>query len=238
MMATQKPLSVKKYFLTFILNFCIIYLSTGRQKKMINIDTEMQAYKEKLESLNTLIDITNELPAKDQNFASSLTQQFIDKQNLSNSQWNWVNKLVAKVKKAEPIYGDFKAIYVMFQIAGENLKYPKIRLLSKENVFVQLNFKKDSQNINVYRDGWKNHGKRKFIARIIDNMIVPESDELTEDIKTVIQELALDPLGVSKVMAGKLGACMYCGRRLSDPTSKHVGFGKTCAKHYGLKWGM
>ncbi len=74
-----------------------------------------------------------------------------------------------------------------------------------------------------------------IVSWIRGNQLIPyRSDRLTDDIKVLIQEFALDPMAVAKAMAGKLGACLYCGQRLSDPVSKRVGYGPVCAKNWGL----
>ena len=40
-----------------------------------------------------------------------------------------------------------------------------------------------------------------------------------------------------KKLGKDVGFCMYCGLTLSDPESKHRGYGPICAKHYGLPYG-
>lgn len=202
---------------------------------MFDIETEVQRHRERLEALIDLGDLSKDLGEKDQEFANSLMSQFVPTGTLSVKQWDWVFKLRDKVKMAEPVYGNFNAINVMFRLAGEHLKAPKVRLLSKENTFVQLTFHPDTKVIDIHRDGWQGHGRRKFIGTISNDMIVPHNASLlTDDVRMVIQELSLDPVGTARAMAGKLGACMYCAKRLSDARSKELGYGPICAKHYGL----
>src|SRR5210317_1069389 len=94
----------------------------------------------------------------------------------------WLSNELAKVKEAEPLYGDFKAIKIMFQIAGEHLKRPKIRLLTEEGVFLQLTFIPNENKILLHRDGWQGHGVRKFIGWIEDEVIRPKYlAAITED---------------------------------------------------------
>lgn len=206
---------------------------------IFDINLELENYRSKLNNLLALQELVEDssMSSRDTEFANSLIGQFLDNRSLSVRQWTCVDDVVARYTTAEPIYGDFDAVHVMFRLASDKLKKPKIRLLSDAGVFVQLNFDNESRKVLIFRDGWQGHGKRKFIGWIKDNVIVPyKADSLDDDIKMVIQEFALNPEQVSKAMAHKLGACVYCGRRLSDPISKKVGFGKTCASHYGLKW--
>lgn len=203
---------------------------------LVDVKKELERFEVKLHNLNELDAMIGDFTAKDRSFASSLAEQFVTNGTLSKSQWDWVEKLVDRVRKAEPIYGDFKAIHVMFRLAGEHLKFPKIRLLSEQGTYVQLNFKPDTQEIDVYRDGWQGHGKRKFIGWLKEDTIVPHNDGMDEDVRLTIQSLSLDPAAVAKAMANKLGVCMYCGKRLSDAHSKEMGYGKICAAHYGLEY--
>jgi len=204
---------------------------------IIDLETEIDSYQKKLEDLIELNKLRTDLNPRDKKFADSLTAQYLQTKGLSPKQWEWVNTLANRVRKAEPIYGDFNALHVMFQLAGEHLKFPKVRLLTSKNTFVQLNFKAKTKDIDIYRDGWQGHGYRKFVGWIRNNQLVPyREDRLTDDIRTVIQELALDPIGTAKAMAGKLGSCMYCLQRLSNHESKSRGYGPVCAQHYGLPW--
>ena len=129
---------------------------------LVNIEDEMDLHQKRLESLNELDSLMDQFNEKDRRFASDLCSNYVQRGGLTARQWEWVDKLADRVRKAEPIYGDFDAIHVMFQLAGESLKRPKVRLLTDEGTFVQLNFKPGTKDIDVYRDGWQGHGYRKL----------------------------------------------------------------------------
>ena len=209
----------------------------------LHVDFEIatEIFNNRICELDRLISVVDKLSKRDQSFAVDLVTQFKNTNSLSIKQWEWVTKLADRVEGGEPIYGDFKKILVAFLIAGEHLKRPKIRLVSEEGRFVQLTFFQDTEaqtEIAVHVDGWQGHGYRKYAGRIEGNMIKPWSrDRMTDDVKNVIQELALDPMGVAKAMAAKLGVCMFCAQRLSTEESKSRGYGPICASHYGLDWG-
>lgn len=158
---------------------------------------------------------------------------------LTVRQAQWLENEMAKYRQAEPLYGDFKAIKVMFRIAGNHLQRPKIRLLTAEGVFLQLTFIPGQDIILLHRDGWQGHGKRQHIGWIEEGQIKPKfANALNNDIKNMIQGFSLDPQAVAKACALKLGACSFCGSRLTDPESKARGYGPICADHFALPWGQ
>lgn len=210
----------------------------------IDTEAELDKLSAHLDDLRTLRESQPSMTKRDQDFAESLYSSYRERGGLSDKQWYWVDQLVKRVKGLEPIYGSFNAILVMFRLASSNdqgrgLKNPKIRLMTKEGRFVQLNFKpEENSKVDIYVDGWAGHGYRKFAGKLEDEKIIPyRDDRMTEDVKLTIQEFSLDPLRTAKAMSKRLGACMYCGSRLTDPRSKDVGYGPTCATNYGLPWG-
>lgn len=228
----------------------------------VDVEAELDAVQMKLESLNSLHELAESgtMSNKDKNFATSLLfgeYGYRERGMLTNKQWKFVEDLQARYIEMEPIYGSFDAILVMFRLVtskqGGSLKQPKVRLLTKEGRFVQLNFRMPKaepgqseispedvniRSIDVYVDGWAGHGYRKFAGWIENDKIRPyRKERMTDDVKNVIQELAMDPIGTAKAMAKLLGVCMYCGQRLSDDRSKEAGYGPVCAKNWGLPWG-
>lgn len=183
------------------------------------------------------------LPA-DQRFATDLIHQFTRDLNLSPKQWYWVNTILGRYTTAEPIYGSFNAILVMFRFAqAKGLKRPRIRLLSSdpEPVYFELWFRpgeESERTIEIMRGGWQGHGRRQFSGWVKDDRILPwRPERLSPGMRSTIQDLSLDPAGVALAMAKRLSACMYCGQRLSDDESKAKGYGPVCADTYGLPWG-
>lgn len=218
----------------------------------IDFEAELNSYQEKLESLEALIEVSSQMKGRDASFADDLINGFRNSHALSAKQWYWVGELVKRVKSAEPIYGNLAALWVAFKIAGEKLKQPKIRLLaddgSENGIYVQLNFclagSKDYRGevyeedvIKVYTGGWSGHGRRLYAGSIKGDRIYVFRDRMPEAVRNIIQDLSMDPMGVAKAMANKLGICLYCGSRLSDPESKKRGYGPTCAANYNMPWG-
>ena len=210
----------------------------------LNRDDLLARCESNIDNIMTLNEVMDKLDSWGQEFASDLVSQFKNRGYLSEKQAAWVLKLIDRVEGSEPIYGDFKAVFVMFMIAaasekGHALKAPKVRLMSKEGRYVQLNFNpEDSSKVKVFVDGWQGHGWRKYAGVIEDNVLKPyASDRMDDDVKLTLQEFALDPLKAAKAAANKLGCCSFCGGRLTDERSKSAGYGPTCAANYGLPWG-
>lgn len=62
--------------------------------------------------------------------------------------------------------------------------------------------------------------------------------EHIDAIRTLLQEMAERPEETA-AQYGKLhGSCCFCSNPLSDERSTEVGYGPTCAKNFGLKWGQ
>jgi len=53
----------------------------------------------------------------------------------------------------------------------------------------------------------------------------------------VLKALAENPAAVAAAYGKLTGNCCFCGSNLSNARSTGVGYGKTCAEHYGLSWG-
>lgn len=208
------------------------------QDQEFNPENELDHHRDRLERVEELIVIFPQLTEKQGVFASSLINQFLKNHTLSALQWAHVENLVTDVKGVKPLYGDFRPIRVAFKLAGEHLKKPKIRLITDDDIYVQLTFDVDSSLIFMHRDGWQGNGRRKFLGYIYEDMIRPRGGKLfTDSIYKLIEELAHDPQGVAKAMANKLGVCTFCAQRLSDPISKEAGYGPVCAEHWHLPWG-
>lgn len=214
------------------------------QDSGIDIPALLEAYENQLTTLVDMHLVTPQMSSRDQDFANSLYNQFISTHSLSPRQWEWVSKLLDRVQGSEPVYGDFKSVMVMFDIAMGKLKTPRIRLMTNwrdphaDHRFVQLTFNRDKKQIDVHVDGWAGHGYRKFAGWIVNDRITPwSSDRMTDDVKNCIQDFSMDPLRCAQAMAGLLGACMYCGQRLTDQVSKDLGYGPICAGTWDLPYG-
>lgn len=207
----------------------------------IDETTELESLQANLDSLSTLRSVQEQLDEKDFDFAESLYQQFKTKHYLSPKQWNWVDTLQTRVLKKEQFYGNFDAIFVMFKLAhsnGQGLKFPSVRLLSKDEKFLTLKFFPDHGTIKVWNGGYAHYGPRQYLGYIKENQFYPRfANFVTAGMMETLHEFSMDPQNVLVAMAHKLGICMYCGSPLTDDRSKQAGYGPTCAGNYHLPWG-
>lgn len=193
-----------------------------------------------LESLKAMV-AAGTVPAQDKEFVGSLVSQS-DTRGLSENQWYWVAKLAAKLTGAPApavTVGAFERVYAMFQKAKQHLQHPKVVLQAPSGREVKLyvsgarsrvpdtvNVVDQNQDLwfgRVYQDGRWEQGK---------------ADTGMAEVEGLLKAFADDPEGVAASCATLTGNCCFCNRKLTDERSTAVGFGPSCAKHYGLdmKW--
>ena len=59
-----------------------------------------------------------------------------------------------------------------------------------------------------------------------------------EGITSILDALAADPAGTAAAHGRRCGRCCFCDAELTDERSIAVGYGPTCAGHWGLPWGQ
>jgi len=81
---------------------------------------------------------------------------------------------------------------------------------------------------------------RAWLGRVtVEGVYQPsrEANGRTDAIVRRLGELARDPAKVAAEHGKLTGRCCFCNRALSDERSTAVGYGQTCAEHYGVAWG-
>lgn len=201
------------------------------------------------EMIAQLHDNLSGLPAKDVGFAKSLTQQFYSKGKLSDKQWHWVGILTERaqgipdftvVTKDAVLVGSMSGIVGLFAKAASKLKYPAITLgVPHTDATVRLTLASpDSKNPgHVY----VKTGNGVYVGKVSpDGEFFPTasaSHHPITAIASVLQSLARNPAKVAAEHGHLTGKCCFCNSELTDEKSTSVGYGPTCAKHYGLAWG-
>lgn len=188
------------------------------------------------------------LPTSKQSFAQSLIDQAA-KKGLSDKQMFWVNKLIEDATKpaAAPVQvGRLDGINLLFDNARKHLKFPAIMLsVPAANMTIRINVAGSSAKfpgtLNVCSGEKPAYDDRRaWFGRVMkDGSYVP-SDKAAINAAAITERLTAFARNAAEVAAehGKLtGRCCFCNLHLSDERSTTVGYGKTCAAHFGLPWG-
>jgi len=81
---------------------------------------------------------------------------------------------------------------------------------------------------------------REWLGRVtVDGEYQPSraANGRTDAIAQRLAELAREPAKVAADSGRLTGRCCFCNRALSDERSTAVGYGQTCANHFGVAWG-
>ncbi len=196
-----------------------------------------------MDSIDSLSANLAKLPAKDQDFAISLIDQFSARGSLSPKQWDWVERLAQRATKPAPAaaqqVGDFKGVLALFERAREHLKHAKIRLQTADGGQVAISIagpnSKAPGSLNV-TDGMP-FGESKWFGRVSPDGAWTPSQHATPELTALLVQLGADPVGVAGSYGRLTGSCCFCRQTLTDQRSTDVGYGPICAGHWGLPWG-
>lgn len=185
------------------------------------------------------------LPTSKQSFAASLIAQ-ASSRGLSDKQMYWVNKLIDDAAKPAPTavnVGDLSAINALFDKARAHLKYPAIVMsVPAAQMTIRINVAGPSAkfpgSLNVC-SGEKPamDERRTWFGRVMKDGAYTPSANAHDAIVERLRAFAADPAGIAAEHGKLTGRCCFCNRHLQDERSTAVGYGATCAAHYGLSWG-
>lgn len=203
-------------------------------------------------SLADLREVVPALSAKNQEFASSLLAQAA-RRPLSDKQLFWVNKLVedARQPQARPaaVVGELTGILALFSKAREHLKYPAIvidvpEIADQIRVSVCGPNSKTPGALNVQSYNHFTFGafgeQREWYGRVgLDGTFTGSGRHAAKfgAIQAKLAAFAAEPARIASEYGLMTGRCCFCSIPLKDERSTAVGYGRTCAKHYGLPWG-
>lgn len=193
--------------------------------------------------LMKLSSLKEKIPADKLEFARSLVTNFNKYGSLSAKQMYHVNKMISDIENpaAEPekIQISVIAINKMFELASQKLKRVKVTLQASNGQKVVF---KKAGNYSKYvgqiliSDGGP-YGNAVFFGRITQEGLFIGSSKNIPEVTALVQAFAADPEGVAAAYGKLTGSCCFCTKPLSDDRSLHVGYGPTCAKNHGLRWG-
>jgi len=80
-------------------------------------------------------------------------------------------------------------------------------------------------------------GTDAYFGKILKDGTFLKSGDCGPDELAALTLFANDPVGVSRASGKLTSNCCFCRQRLTTEESVAVGYGPTCAEHYGLPWG-
>lgn len=185
------------------------------------------------------------LEAKDMGFAQSLMTSVRTRGFATEKQLHWLNVMLAKTRgedgKTREAVGDLAGVYALFETAKTHLKHPAIVLgytrggrpcELKINVAGPRASVPGALNVkDVATDTW--------FGRVMPDGTFEHSrrDPPPTNVGIVLRDFSAAPARVAGEHGHLTGKCCFCNRALSDENSTAVGYGKTCAEHFGLPWG-
>lgn len=191
------------------------------------------------EAIANLEKVLDKLPAKDRLFACDMLNSVRKYNSCSEKQLYWIIELAkradAPIKQAISV-GSFEGVKALFARAQQNLRHPKINLAIGDQP-IELSVagpkSKAPGTINVTDGG--PYGANIWFGRVTEAGSWEASNKSNSDaVVELLTELAADPAGVAGKYGRLSGRCCFCNRKLTDEQSTAAGFGRTCAKNFGL----
>jgi hypothetical protein len=179
-------------------------------------------------------------------FATSLFSQFEKRGTLSDKQWGWVLKLVDQVDNPPPPsqkLPNIKGVLALMKRAVDpkSKTFPKLWLkLSDSDLRIHRATSASKYNGQLMLTDGKGYGRNLYFGRIDtkgDLFLAYEGKQRSQEIIDLLTRLVADPEKVVSEYGNLSGNCFACHKQLTDDRSIRVGYGKVCAKKFGLRWG-
>ena len=179
-------------------------------------------------------------------FATSLFSQFEKRGTLSDKQWGWVLKLVDQVDNPPPPsqkLPNIKGVLALMKRAVDpkSKTFPKLWLkLSDSDLRIHRATSASKYNGQLMLTDGKGYGCNLYFGRIDtkgDLFLAREGKQRSQEIIDLLTRLVADPEKVVSEYGNLSGNCFACHKQLTDDRSIRVGYGKVCAKKFGLRWG-
>lgn len=197
----------------------------------------------------TAQDLQNAIPAlsaSDQQFANSLLANIGRMGGASTKMQIWVDKLVERAATGAPDrvtaqVGNMNGVLSLFEKAAKHLKRPAVvinlggTLVRLTRATARAQVPGSVNVVEVPADG----SNAAWYGRVLTNGTFEASRKFDTPAGLVpaLVELAADPAKVATAHGRLTGRCCFCDIPLKDERSTAVGYGKTCASHWGLEWG-
>lgn len=193
------------------------------------------------ETVRELREKLGNLSADDATFARSLIAGFEKYGSATPKQAVWLDRMLAKAN-GQPdtqtaAVGDLASVYAMFETAKAHLKHPAIVLgyaAGELKISVAGERSRTPGALQV-----KDDATGTWFGRVHQNGTFEQSrrDPPPASVVDVLRTFAADPVATAAAHGHLTGKCCFCNRKLTDERSTAVGYGKTCADHFGQPWG-
>jgi Family of unknown function (DUF6011) len=125
----------------------------------------------------------------------------------------------------------------MFETAKKHLKWPSIILTLENKTQVKVSVAgSKSKYLGQLMVTSPEFGDA-YYGRIDQNGTFYPGKENNPAIQKLLADLSNDPANTAAKQGYLTGHCCFCNRSLTDEKSTDVGYGRTCAKNFGLSWG-
>lgn len=156
---------------------------------------------------------------------------------------HYVHEIAPVERPAAQSVGDLGGILAMFDRAKTHLRHPAVLLgVPNESTTMRITVAGPRASVpgslSITSDERDRDGKRQWFGRVRQNgTFEPSRDGASPNIAEQLRRFAADPATVAAEHGRLTGRCCFCNIALRDERSTAVGYGPTCADHYGLPWG-
>lgn len=156
-----------------------------------------------------------------------------------------VDRLLGAKQEPTKLDLDLRPIKSFFRAAGAHLKCPKV-VLSLDGTL-------DGDFLKIYVASQRSiqpgainlvamSGEDIWLGRILDDgswqrRDTPNTAPFYERTEALLTKFAASPAQIAAEYGRLTGLCSFCTRSLTDARSTEVGYGKICARNFGLPWG-
>lgn len=152
------------------------------------------------------------------------------------------NKVRAEQGSKVVEVGNFRGVIDLMKIGASELKYPKIRMALPDGQPIAISVTASGANagsVNITDGG--PYGQNVWFGRVTPDGEWKRSHavrgETMTALTTLLTALSKDPTGTAAAYGKLTGNCCFCNKRLTDPRSAAVGYGRDCAAHWRRPWG-
>lgn len=157
--------------------------------------------------------------------------------------WYWIHKFVIEAETNPADLGDAldRVSYLFLFAIGNGLQRPRIRARYKTRRYQLYLSRRGTLCFKVAElvDGTeRDFGADKYMGCINEGRFLVYKERPMQPIDNeFLDQLRGDTVKFLAECSKDLGTCCYCNLPLDDPRSKTAGYGRKCAKNWGLPWG-